>query len=430
MTRQLTIDLSDPAEPVIVDDRTWNGALLSVRQHGTVVRSVLTTGLPELDFVNPDGRDELSPNEATKKNQEIVRNSTIADWLPSVTVGDGAAEQLVACADVAIPTDANASGGVWVVGAQADDPGTASTIGLAAATDLAYESADRLYVGTSAMSFGWCCGPWPERGPMVDPGFDIAPDEQPGTTDLHSFELDGTSTSYVASGTVDGAIGNRWMMDSSGGVLRVAVSPTGATGNFNSIITFEEDGEDLVELGHLHKLGVNESIQSMRWFDGMAVMVTFRQVDPFYAIDLRDPAHPTLLGKLKVPGFSSYLHPIGPQRFIAMGQIGGRAQAAVYFIGDVEHPQQTSKITYGWGTTANAGTDPRQFTWLPNHRTAMTVISRGWNGRTGWVSVLAMKAVADQPDDRGRHGTAWTTSAPWAWPTGGCCWSPTTTSGS
>ena len=388
-TRQLTIDLSDPAEPVIVDERTWEGALLTVRQHGTVVRSVLTTGLPQLDFVNPDGKDELSPNEATKENQAIVRDSTISDWLPSVTVGDDE-QQLVACADVSIPTDANASGGVWVVGAEADDPGTASTIGLAAATDLAYESADRLYVATSAMSFGWCCGPMPVPGPMVDRGI-VAPEEQSGTTDLHAFELDGTSTSYVASGTVDGAIGNRWMMDSSGGVLKVAVSPTPATGNFNSIVTFEEDGEDLVELGHLHKLGVNETIQSMRWFDGMAVMVTFRQVDPFYAIDLRDPAHPTLLGKLKVPGFSSYLHPIGPQRFIAMGQIGGRAQAAIYFIGDVEHPQQTSRITYAPGTMANAGADPRQFTWLPNHRTALTVISRGWNGRTGWVSVLALK---------------------------------------
>ena len=394
-TRQLTVDLSSPADPTIVDERSYDAATLSVRQHGGVVRSVLSTGLPTLDFVTPDGKDELTYEEATEKNKGILRRSAISDWLPSVTVGDGEPQQLVDCGNVSIPTDANPSGGVWVVGAKADDPGTASTSGLAAATDLAYESTDRLYVGTSSMSFGLCCVTGPEPMPMPMPemrmdGGISAPDEEYGTTDLHAFALDGTQASYVASGTVDGSIANRWMMDSTDGVLRVAVGPTPATGNFNAIVTFTEDGDDLVELGHLYKLGVNEQIQSMRWFDGLAVMVTFRQIDPFYAIDLRDPAHPRLLGKLKVPGFSSYLHPIGPKRFIAMGQIGGRAQAAVYFIEDVEHPLQTSRITYASGTIANAGADPHQFTWLPDRRTALTVVSKGWTGRTGWVSVLSL----------------------------------------
>jgi len=388
-THQLTIDLSTPDDPKVVDERVYTAGTLSVRQHGDVVREVLTTGLPSLDFVTPEGKDELTVEEATDKNKEIVRKSTITDWLPSVTVGgpDVSAEpqQLVDCGDVSIPTDANPSGGVWIVGFDAGAPDTASTSGLAAATDLTYESQDRLYVATSAMQFGWCCVPM-DGGP----GMRTSEPDQYGTTDLHAFALDGKGTSYVASGTVDGAIANRWSMDESDGVLRVAVGPTPATGNFNAIVTFEEDGDDLVELGHLYKLGVNEQIQSMRWFEGLAVMVTYRQVDPFYAIDLRKPAHPTLLGKLKVPGFSSYLHPIGPKRFIAMGQIGGRAQAAVYNITDVEHPIQESKVAYSYGTTANAGTDPHQFTWLADKRTALTVISKGWNGRTGWVSVLAL----------------------------------------
>ena len=383
-THQLTVDLSDPENPTIVDERVYSATTLSVRQHGNVVREVLSTGLPNLDFVNPDGKDRLSPDEATDKNKEIVRHSTITDWLPSVTVGDGEPQQLVDCGSVSIPTDGNPSGGVWIVGFDAGAPDTASTSGLAAATDLAYESRDRLYVATSTGQFGWCCGL------MGGPDIRMSEPDEYGTTDLHAFALEGAGTSYVASGTVDGAIANRWSMDESDGVLRVAVGPTPATGNFNAIVTFEEDGDDLVELGHLYKLGVNEQIQSMRWFDGLAVMTTYRQIDPFYAIDLRNPAHPKLLGKLKVPGFSSYLHPIGPKRFIAMGQIGGRAQAAVYLIEDVEHPVQTSRVTYALGTTANAGTDPHQFTWLPDQRTALTVISRGFNGRTGWVSVLAL----------------------------------------
>ena len=65
---------------------------------------------------------------------------------------------------------------------------------------------------------------------------------------------------------------------------------------------------------------MNETIESMRWFDGLAIMVTFRQVDPLYAVDLTDPAAPTLMGSLKIPGFSEYLHPLGSQRLVGIGQ--------------------------------------------------------------------------------------------------------------
>ena len=60
------------------------------------------------------------------------------------------------------------------------------------------------------------------------------------------------------------------------------------TGNFNSILTLRQEGNDLVETGRLDKLGVNEEIQAVRWFDSLAIVVTFRQVDPLYAIDLSD----------------------------------------------------------------------------------------------------------------------------------------------
>lgn len=388
-THQVVVDLHDPTAPQVVDQRAYSAATVSVRQHGPVVREVLTSGLPSLDFVQPS--DQLTTQEATKKNKELVRSSTISDWLPTVTVGSGAPRALVDCADVSIPAEGNPAGGLWIVGLDPAAPDTASTSGLAAATTLAYESPDRLYVATSPMSFGWCCVEPMPVGPMTDGMAQSALPDEPGTTDLFAFALDGTAASYVASGTVDGAIADRWSMDSVDGVLRVALGPTPATGNFNAIVTLGEKGGDLVELGHLYKLGVDEQIQSMRWFGKLAVMVTYRQVDPFYAIDLSDPAHPRLLGRLKVPGYSSYLHPIGPMRFLAMGQLGGRAQAAVYRVDDVAHPRQTTRLTYAPGTTADAGTDPRQFTWLPDKRVALTVISRGWNGRTGWVSVLTLQ---------------------------------------
>jgi uncharacterized secreted protein with C-terminal beta-propeller domain len=217
-----------------------------------------------------------------------------------------------------------------------------------------------------------------------------------GTTPLFAFALDGTDATYVASGDVEGSIADRWSMDSVGGSLRVAVGPSSETGNFNSVLTLREEGSDLVEDGRVDQLGVGEEIKSVRWFDDLAIVVTFRQTDPLYAIDLTDPAAPQLLGELKIPGFSEYLHPLGEQRLIGMGQdaslqgVTRGAQAALFDVTDLTDPRQLDVVRYDEGTQAGAVTDPRQFTWLPEQRTVLTVVSQGWTGTTGWVSVLSL----------------------------------------
>ena len=178
-------------------------------------------------------------------------------------------------------------------------------------------------------------------------------------------------------------------------MLRVAVGPTMRTGNFNSIVTLSQEGSDLVEVGRVDKLGVGEEIKSMRWFDDLAVMVTFRQTDPFYAVDLTDPFDPELLGELKIPGFSSYLHPIDGDLMIGMGSaadpstgVTTGAKASLFDISDLTAPRELDSVSYPVGTTAQAALDPRQFTWLPDRRTALTVIAEGYDGVTGYVSVL------------------------------------------
>jgi uncharacterized secreted protein with C-terminal beta-propeller domain len=150
-----------------------------------------------------------------------------------------------------------------------------------------------------------------------------------------------------------------------------------------------------VEVGRVDRLGVGEEIKSMRWFDDLAVMVTFRQTDPFYAVDLTDPFDPELLGELKIPGFSSYLHPIDGDLMIGMGSaadpstgVTTGAKASLFDISDLTAPRELDSVSYPAGTTAQAALDPRQFTWLPDRRTALTVIAEGYDGVTGYVSVL------------------------------------------
>jgi hypothetical protein len=300
------------------------------------------------------------------------------------------------CDDVAIPAADAGLGTVAVVGFDVASPETTDVTAVTTPSETVYMSADHLYLASSAYRFGWetCCWdvPQPSTSSPTSPGASAA-DE--GTTYLYGFDLDGVATTYTASGSVVGTIEDRWSMDESDGVLRVAVGPTTLPDSANAVVTFRQSGSDLVQLGRLDGLGVGEQIKAMRWFDGLAVMVTFRQTDPFYAIDLADPATPRLLGELKIPGYSSYLHPLGDHRMIGVGSAADPATGAVtgaksslFDVHDVTAPRELDSVDYPPGTMPQAELDPRQFTWLPDRRTALTVISGGYDGSTGYVSVL------------------------------------------
>lgn len=384
-TRVLTVSLADPARPTVERDVTYDAGLLSARQHGATVRLVLESGLPDLAFVEPRG--STSENDALRKNRRLVAESTIEDWLPTITADDRT-RPLLDCTDVAIPSDDLLLDTTSVVGFDAGRPAKVDAIGLAGHTGIAYESADHLLLATqsgAARCDGFCL----DGGGIGSP----AAREPSGTSYLFDFALDGNRATHVASGEVEGAIRDRWSVDEADGVLRLAVGPTSETGDFNSIVTLERDGRELVERGRLDHLGPREEIRSMRWFDDLAVMVTFRRVDPLYAVDLTDTARPRLLGKLKIPGFSAYLHPLGSWRMVGVGEGpdgkgGWGAQVGLFDVRDVTKVRRLDVHSYGRGLAARAGADPRAFTWLPGERTVITVLERSVGRRSGYVSVL------------------------------------------
>lgn len=378
--RVVVIDVSQPGNPQIVEQTDYTATISAARLHGDVVRLVLDNGLPMLDFTYPDGG--VGERTTLERNRDLVRDTTLADWLPTV---DG--EPVVDCDDVALPTMETALGTTTVV---TFEPAVVepTTTAVATTATTSYFSPDRFYLAASGTSFGW----WGSR--LVDCIDRCTPSSMDGSTELFAFALDGTDTTYVASGTVEGQIRDRWSMDYAGGALRVALGATNETGNFSSVVTMRETDATLAEIGRVDKLGVNEEIKSVRWFDDLAIVVTFRQTDPLYAIDLTDPEAPLLMGELKIPGYSEYLHPLGGRRMIGIGQDASRsgmvrgAQAALFDVTDLTDPQQLDVVKYPKNSMAGAGVDPRQFTWLPDRRTALTVVSQGWQGRTGWVSVL------------------------------------------
>ncbi len=128
-------------------------------------------------------------------------------------------------------------------------------------------------------------------------------------TEIYKFKLEDTNCTFEKTGTVPGAILNQFSMDEKDGYFRIATTDSR---NWNN----EEDTNNLYVLndkleivGKVEGLAKGEKIYSVRFMGNRAYMVTFVETDPLFVIDLSDPTNPTVLGELKIPGYSKYLHP-------------------------------------------------------------------------------------------------------------------------
>ena len=154
------------------------------------------------------------------------------------------------------------------------------------------------------------------------------------TTSIAKFDLD---LELEAEGEVSGKVNDRFSLDASDEGLRVATT-VGETWQFdveteNDLYTLDND---LEKVGELTGMGVNERIYSARFIDDKAYIVTFRRIDPFHVIDLSDHENPSLEGELKLPGFSSYLHPLQEDRILGIGEENGSVKAVIFDVEDDE----------------------------------------------------------------------------------------------
>ena len=191
-----------------------------------------------------------------------------------------------------------------------------------------------------------------------------------------------------------GEIHNQFALSEHADHLRVVTTTGGTTtttGGQNSseswVRVLAESGDRLVEVGSVGDIGRGERVQSVRFAGDIGYVVTFRQIDPFYTVDLSDPAAPAVVGELKIPGFSSYLHPLGDGLVLGVGfdaDEDGRvtgAKVSLFDVSDLADPQEVSVWTApgGWN---EIGWDHRAFLWLAPEQTAVipiTVYSE-WSG--------------------------------------------------
>ena len=406
-TRIAEVDLSG-AQPVLSGAVTIEGSITAGRLADGVVRLVLRTSQPTgLGFVYP--QDQAGAKAAEAQNRSVIEQSTEDAWLPAIIAEDGTRSPLVECGDMYRPNEFSGFSTLSVVSI-ADGLGSLDAIGLSAEAGITYASPTSLYVATTRYDL-------PSNG---DEGRSIAPGAT--YTDVHRFGIDSPETAtYLASGRVEGTAINQYAMSEHEDRLRIATTTEATGGGFgrpmpmpmpvepdgaasseiastssepafepssSRVTILETSGDSLVEVGKVVGLGPTERIQGVRFEGDRGYVVTFRQTDPLYVLDLANPTAPKVLGELKVTGFSDYLHPIGDGLLFGVGveatDQGRRtgAKIALYDASDPTNPLEIDRIVIpdGW---LNAGSDPHAFTWDAERRTASVIGSWYDRGRSG-----------------------------------------------
>ena len=376
-------DVANASSPTLMRRSHLEGRLVASRSIDGQARLVLTSTIAtRLQFVTPDqfGLDEA---RALETNKAVINNSTIEEWLPRYfdESGDGSFGAMNAsldCSTVAAPRDFAGLGISWI--ASIDLRAGTSPVGAAGIVsygDIVYASPTNIYLATV---------PWDWNNSFERvPG----PTSQPPTL-IHQFALGaGGSAQYVASGEVNGQLLNQFAMSEYDGDLRVATTLQDWNGgNSESFVqVLRPSGTELVQIGKVGGLGLTEQIYAVRFMGTQAYVVTFRQTDPLYVINLADPTNPVVTGELKIPGYSAYLHPVGDGLLLGVGQsadLNGMTtgtQLSLFDVSDPANPQQISTLPIGGSSEAEW--DHKAFLYWPEDGTIVIPVSPWWGGGCG-----------------------------------------------
>ncbi|KOX13655.1 hypothetical protein ADK67_43870 [Saccharothrix sp. NRRL B-16348] len=390
------VDLS--GAPRVLGTLNVDGRYVDARQVGGVVRVVVHSG-PRLPWVYPtEGRSEA---ESLIANRELVATAPIESWLPRYALSDvdGSRSEgtLVACDRVSHPEEHSATSMLSVL--TFDFPGelgSGDAVTIMADGDTVYGTGTSLYVADDH-----------HLRPMTR-----SEPPAPASTAIHQFDVSRPGPpKHVASGRVAGTLLNQYSLSEHQGHLRVATTsgdrwgvpervPEQAPVTQSAVTVLKRDGATLAEVGKVDGLGVGERIYSVRFAGPVGYVVTFRQVDPLYTLDLSDPARPRKVGELKITGYSAYLHPAGDGKLIGVGQEAteqGRVTGTQVSLFDVSNPAAPTKVAghHLPGASSEVEYDPHAFLYWPaRDLVVLPVIESGagerTSGPTGGLLVLRL----------------------------------------
>ena len=375
--------------PRIIETVRVQGNYVSARSVGGTARVVLRYD-PQWNFPFVFPQNESAADVAETANRAAVLNSTLDDWLPHYTLGtadSSTGSLMVPCDGVHAPSVFSGFGVTTVISVPiGGDFDPSQSTAVMAPGDTVYASTGSLYVATTR----WIDSD--EFGDEDDWNEDLWRDAwQERRTSLHRFDISGDAASYESSGEVEGVIRNQFSLSEHDGYLRIVTTvgdPWGEESE-SQVRVLSTDGDVLVEVGSVGDIGRGENVQSVRFVGDVGYVVTFRQIDPFYTIDLSDPTDPRILGELKIPGFSSYLHPISDTMVLGVGSdadVDGRitgAKVSLFDVSDLTAPREVAVWTApdGWN---DVGWDHRAFLWWAPEELAVIPVTV-WNEWSGAV---------------------------------------------
>ncbi|MEV0592043.1 beta-propeller domain-containing protein [Nonomuraea cavernae] len=422
-TRYLLVDLS--GKPKVLTTIKPDGEYVDARMVGSTVRLV-TRSQPAITFPRP--ADATSEAERKKLNQAAVRRAPLDAWLPDVEITDASGatrKDSVPCERVSHPAGYTGTSLLTLhtidlaqgVTAAGTDP-----ISLAADGDIVYGTGQSLYVASNPR-WWWPIEPMPvddapvteptpaepsprttatESAPAepstaakdkVKPTPAPTPTEPPEETEVHRFDLGKPGApAYVASGKVPGRLLNQYSLSEHDGHLRIATTLSSTDQRTSSSSVYVLEAAGMRTVGEVGGLGKGERIYSVRFIGPVGYCVTFKQVDPLYTIDLRDPAEPRVTGELKITGYSAYLHPAGDGRLIGIGQEAseqGRTlgtQVSLFDVSDPAGPRRLSQL-FQKDSGSEAEWNPHAFLYWP--KTGLSVIPL--SDHTGRQGAMALK---------------------------------------
>lgn len=280
VTEIRVIDVEDRTDPLAVRTVRLEGAYVSARvvdeQLYLVARNTVTMSIDPSE-ATPDAISIPTPRywDSIAGEDSMSTNLDDLEYFPEAVAPD-----YITIATLDLGSDDEKLGLKTILGS----------------AENIYSSTDNLYVTASTRKRAEASGSYDEM------------------TEIHRFALEDGNVTYSGMGEVPGEILNQFSMDENGSYFRIA---TTFEQRSNNLFVLDDD---LQIVGTLEDLAPGEKIYSVRFMGKRAYIVTFRQVDPFFAIDLSDPTSPTVLGELKIPGYSDYLHPYDENHIIGIGK--------------------------------------------------------------------------------------------------------------
>jgi hypothetical protein len=369
--RLILVDLA--GTPRVLSAFRIDGGLVDARQVGAIARVVVRSS-PRISFPYDSfpSSEKATDADRLEANRAIIDKAGVEEWLPRIEVSTAGRTDRpqIDCAAISRPAVYSGTNLLTVLTFDLADPdlwrtglGDGRPATLTADGDTVYSNGPSLYIASDQR--------W--QMAMIAPRGDRPASQE--RTEIYKFDTSSAGRpAFVAGGNVPGYLINQYAMSEWQGHLRAATtwSAANSAGKTQSgIHVLAQDGRKLTTIGSVEGLGKGEQIYAVRFTGPIGYVVTFRQVDPLYTVDLGDPKNPIVRGELKIPGYSAYLHPAGGTRLIGIGQNAdnfGRVrgtQISLFDVADLSAPGRLAAYTLS-GANSEAEFDPHAFLyWAP-----------------------------------------------------------------